>query len=977
MIAIGLLTVAPGWPAAAAPDHGAVGDGKSRQVMSGPGIAGNGTEESAGATRRFFGASVAEFPSTGIAGSEDELTGFGRDLADAVINAAGGVLFHMHSPDPEEVLNWVDNGRADFIHDTLVTSPNAKLVDLTDPILTMREQIFVRADQYEISGIDSLAGRTVACIDNHVTFRYLRTLPGIDCRVVDSPVRGVNALVDGEVDAFIYPRQSLLYFIRTLNLAEKVKTVGEPLRTLTWSMSVRKGNDEMLAILNEGIAKVRATGQYNRIYEKWFGASLVIGHSHERVWASIGVLAAMAALIGMLILLLFYARHLRAAKSPLNKITAEHSAAHTALTEKSAHVESVFENISQGISVFDSNLKLIAFNKTYVELLGYSPGFIRVGMPYEEVVRCNVERGDYGSGDIEEQIREIVLERPRDLRMRYERVQPDGKVLAVRRDPLPDGSTVATFTNITKRKMVERSLRESEERVRRIMENVTDGIIVIDEKGIIKTANPAAEKIFGYRCEEMLDQNVSMLMPQAEGKQHLLHISKYLKTGKAKIVGIGPREITGRHKDGSTFALEIAVSEMWFGKERRFVGITRDITERKLIESRIGESQRLEAIGQLAGGIAHDFNNLLMVIGGYTQRAFEHNDDERLVKDALIAVLAAKEKAAKLTKQLLMFGGRQMMEEQVLRVAEVLTEVKGLLNPLIGEQYELTIEAPARNICVKTDAGELTQALVNLAINARDAMPSGGPIVIGARMTELDEAFVTRHPGTAAGTYAEIYVVDQGEGIDEEDLQHIFEPFFTTKDQGKGTGLGLAMVYGFVHQASGVIDVTSKPGEGSTFRLYLPVTDAEPYELVSEFGEEACGNGETILLAEDDAAVRQLVNVTLKEAGFNVLAASDGFEALEAEENHPEPIDLLLTDVVMPNLSGFDLAKIMRKTRPNLQVVFMSGYPSRGDLKAVEVPEDATFLQKPVNPPALIYEVRKALDLAQSNMNEGGGAEDV
>ncbi len=416
---------------------------------------------------------------------------------------------------------------------------------------------------------------------------------------------------------------------------------------------------------------------------------------------------------------------------------------------------------------------------------------------------------------------------------------------------------------------------------------------------------------------------------------------------------------------------------MWFDKERRFVGITRDITERKLIESRIGESQRLEAIGQLAGGIAHDFNNLLMVIGGYTQRAFDNNDDKRLVKDALIAVLAAKEKAAKLTKQLLVFGGRQMLDDQVLRVAEVLSEAKGLLNPLIGEQYELTIEAPDRKICVKTDAGELTQALINLAINARDAMPSGGSIVIGVRTAELDEAFVARHPGTAAGTFAEIYVVDQGEGIDEEALQHIFEPFFTTKEQGKGAGLGLAMVYGFVHQASGFIDVASKPGEGSTFRLYLPVTDAEPYELVSDFGEDSRGKGETILLAEDDAAVRQLVNVSLKEAGFNVIAASDGFEALEAEESHPEPIDLLLTDVVMPNLSGFDLAKIMRKSRPDLRVVFMSGYPSRGDLKAVEVPSDATFLQKPVNPPALIFEVRKALDLAESRLNEDEGADGV
>ena len=399
MVAIGLLTVAPGWPAAAAPDHATAGDGKSHHVMPGRGIAGNGREAAAGAKRRFFGASVAEFPSAGIAGAEDELTGFGRDLADAVIAAAGGHLFHMHSPDPDEVLNWVEKGRADFIHDALVTFTNVQSLDPTAPILTMPEQIFVRAGQYGISGIDSLAGRTVACVDDHVTYRYLRTLPGIDCRLVDSPVKGINALVDGAVDAFVYPRQSVLYLTRTLDLAEKVKAVGEPLRTLTWSMSVRKGNDGMLAILNEGIAKVRASGRYNRIFERWFGASLVIGHGHEQGWKNIGILAVMAALIAAaILLLLFYARRLRAARSALIKVNAEQDAAQTALTEKSAHVESVFENISQGISVFDSNLELITFNQTYVELLGYAPGFIRVGMSYEELVRFNAERGDFGAG---------------------------------------------------------------------------------------------------------------------------------------------------------------------------------------------------------------------------------------------------------------------------------------------------------------------------------------------------------------------------------------------------------------------------------------------------------------------------------------------------------------------------------------------------------------------------------------------------
>ncbi len=304
----------------------------------------------------------------------------------------------------------------------------------------------------------------------------------------------------------------------------------------------------------------------------------------------------------------------------------------------------------------------------------------------------------------------------------------------------------------------------------------------------------------------------------------------------------------------------------------------------------------------------------------------------------------------------------QKMEKRVFRVEEAITEIEALLQKSTGERYELHIESHTDGACVETDASEFNQALINLVINARDAMPHGGRIEITSRVVELDEEFAEMHQKVTAGRFVEVSVKDYGIGIDANTIEHIFEPFFTTKDQGKGTGLGLAMVYGFAQNSGGAIDVESAIESGATFKIYLPAVDRDPEAVVAEVGEDHLGHGETVLLIEDDPPLLELAREMLDSLGYNVLTACDGFEAMEIEAEYEQEIHLLLSDVVMPTIGGFQLAEMIRDSHPDVKIVFMSGYPNRAGIGNENVPDNCQFLQKPVKPAHLAQALRHELD---------------
>ena len=387
-----------------------------------------------------------------------------------------------------------------------------------------------------------------------------------------------------------------------------------------------------------------------------------------------------------------------------------------------------------------------------------------------------------------------------------------------------------------------------------------------------------------------------------------------------------------------------------------------EMAERQWAEQNLVQMQKMEAMGQLTGGIAHDFNNLLMAIDGYARRAAVKIDEPEVTESCIQEVLKATERANKLTAQLLSFSRRQVMEKRVFRVEQAIVDLKGLLRKSVGENYDMRFEIDAHKCCVETDPGEFGQAILNLVINSRDAMARGGVIIVGAKLVDVDGNLAARHPQIKPGKFVQVYVTDYGEGMYEDVVRRMFEPFYTTKEQGKGTGLGLAMVYGFAQQSNGAIEVDTSPGVGTTIQIYLPVSEHDPQELTAEVDEVHFGDGETVLLVEDDESLLALTRATLEDMGYSVLTATNGLEALEIDEEYDSEIHLLLSDVIMPSLGGFEMSEIIRERRPDMKIVFMSGYPNRGQTKGRSIPERSEFLQKPILPERLAMIIRKTLD---------------
>jgi len=383
--------------------------------------------------------------------------------------------------------------------------------------------------------------------------------------------------------------------------------------------------------------------------------------------------------------------------------------------------------------------------------------------------------------------------------------------------------------------------------------------------------------------------------------------------------------------------------------------------ERSRYEERLRQSQKMEAIGNLAGGIAHDFNNMLSVILGYTDLARTALAGDDPVRLDLDEVMTAAERAKNLTSQLLTFSRKQVLRAQVLDLNSVLRGVRGMLEPLLGGAVELGLSLTEPLAAIKADQGQLEQVIMNLVVNARDSMPNGGKLTLETANVELDPSYAASHPGVTTGRYVLLAVSDSGIGMERAVLDRCFEPFFTTKREGKGTGLGLATVFGIVRQSGGHIAVYSEPGHGTTFKTYFPETTERPEMREVLLTQKPPGGAETVLLVEDLDSVRALSDAVLTRRGYRVLAASGGEEALRLAGEHAGTIHLLVTDVVMPRMTGPELATRIAALRPNIKVLFMSGYTDGAIVEHGLLPVGSEFLQKPAAPAALLDRVRKLL----------------
>lgn len=629
------------------------------------------------------------------------------------------------------------------------------------------------------------------------------------------------------------------------------------------------------------------------------------------------------------------------------------------LVEQQELFHLVSENAADMLAVVDMNGRRLYNSPAYRKILGYTSEELRGSQALEQVHPEDRARVKAAAEEASRTGIGVSLE----YRMRHK----DGswRVLESASSVIHDAKgepekLVIVNRDITERKRASEALRLSEASFRSVVENAPYGIYRASAAGQLLRVNPALQKMLGYEAQgELLRLNVATdLYSDPQQHQHILDLL-------ASQESFRDVEIEWKRKDGTLAKARcsgrLVKNE---GEEGDYIEVfAEDVTEQRLLEHQLRVAQKMEAIGRLSGGIAHDFNNLLGVIIGYSQvlkrrlgagnDLFEHAEE----------IEKAGQRAASLTRQLLAFSRQQVLAPAVLNLNTLLSDMEKMLPRLIGEDIELVLRLDPGLGCVKADQSQVEQVVMNLAVNARDALPQGGKLTIETDNVTLDDAYTRHHPGSRAGDYVMLSVTDTGTGMTADTLAHLFEPFFTTKARGKGTGLGLATVYGVVKQSGGYVWADSELGKGSSFRVYLPrIEEAVAVANAPALPVEALRGAETLLVVEDADALRKLAQALLEEHGYRVVAAANGVEALQIVEQRNVPIDLLLTDVVMPGMNGRTLAERLGQLQSGLKVLYMSGYTDSAIADHGVLDPGTHLLHKPFTEETLIQKVREVLD---------------
>jgi len=613
---------------------------------------------------------------------------------------------------------------------------------------------------------------------------------------------------------------------------------------------------------------------------------------------------------------------------------------------------SIFDSMNEGLAVHQltysggvpDNYVLLDTNRRYEEILG-----IR-----RENVRNMLATEVYGTAVapyLEEYAKVVQTGVPSKFETYF---QPLGKHFLISVSPMGDGHFATIFSDTTEIRRRERQMLT----LATAIEQAAETIVITDRDGLIQYCNPAFERITGYTKEEAIGLNPKVLKSGKHSTEFYRDLWETISAGK-----VWNGRLTNKKKDGTLYEEDATISPIRepAGNIVGFVALKRDVTEQLKLEQRYFQSQKLESIGRLAGGVAHDFNNLLTVINGYSGLLLQRMHASDPMRPPVDAIKTAGERAASLTRQLLAFSRKQVIAPQVWNLNQTIVEAVPMLERLIGEDIELQTSLDENLGTVMADPSQMHQVIMNFVINARDAMPDGGRIEIATANVDSVADAGNSLPDVNPGPYVRMEVSDTGAGIDEETRQHIFEPFFTTKESGKGTGLGLSTIYGIVKQNNGWITVQSEVGKGTAFVIYLPRLTAPAPSLAAPVVSARKG-GETILLVEDQAAVRSFTAAALREFGYRVLEAASGEDAITLEHAHSGQIHLLLTDVVLTGMNGKAVSERLVASRPELRVVFMSGYTS--DVISVRgiLDRNSAFLQKPFHLDDLARKVREALD---------------
>ncbi len=628
-------------------------------------------------------------------------------------------------------------------------------------------------------------------------------------------------------------------------------------------------------------------------------------------------------------------------------------------------LRAVVDTAVDGVILIDTFGTILMFNPACELLFGYLAsevvgGNVEVLMPsplHEEHHRHPGDHQETGERKIIGIRREVAGRRkngstfPMDLSVGESR-QEDETVF------------VGIIHDLTERHRQERTLRESAARLNAVVETAVDGVILIDARGLVSVFNPACERLFGYAADEVIGKNVKMLMPSPFDEGHDGYLWNFRNTGERKIVGIG-RDIVGSRKDGSTFPMDLSLGEAKQDGESIFVGIIHDLCEHKRTEAQLVQAQKMEIVGQLSGGIAHDFNNLLTVIIGNAELLGGKLKTRPDLKQYCETIINAGERGAELTQRLLAFSRKQSLVPISFDCNELVDGMRIILRRTLRENIEVRVNLDPHLLHAYADPAQLESAALNLALNAQDAMPEGGTLSISTEDAVLDQGYQEGHPEVLPGRYVLITVTDNGTGMPPEVREHVFEPFFTTKEVGKGSGLGLSMVYGYMKQSNGHVAVYSEPGLGTSVRLYLPTAKSSAAAPLQEpqIEESAPTGTGIVLVVEDDPFVRGYAVGSLESLGYQVMTAADGPEAMQKLRRYEDQIDVLFTDMVMPGgMGGMELAERAMALLPGLKVLLTSGYPLKSMAAGTQLKPAPQILHKPYRKAELARRMRDLID---------------
>lgn len=620
----------------------------------------------------------------------------------------------------------------------------------------------------------------------------------------------------------------------------------------------------------------------------------------------------------------------------------------------------------EGIAIQDAQGRIIEQNEAHLSLLGY-PDAELLGKTPAYYLEGNREQFGWTMDDV---LQKGCHRGDARCRTRSGKWVDVDLSVSIIRDDADEVIGYATYLrDITDKKRVESVLRESEDRFNAFMNTTSVTAFMRDVSSRYVYVNRAFEKEVGKPAAEILGKTPFEIWPAEIAKALVATDKTVLSAGRSM-------EFYERTTHSTQQAKEWLAIKFPFRDRRNkvLVGcVSVDITERKSLEEQLRQSQKMEAVGRLAGGIAHDFNNLLTIIIGYCELLLGRLTDEAGHRGKIQEIKKAGERAALLTRQLLAFSRKQVLAPRVLDLNSVIENLRHMIERLIGEDVDFaTVPHDGLNM-VRADLGQVEQIIMNLVVNARDAMPQGGKLTIETANIAFDGPYATSHPPSLPGEYVMIAVSDTGTGMDLETQKHIFEPFFTTKEKGKGTGLGLATVYGIVKQSGGFVWVYSEPDAGSTFKIYFPRVKgkAAPQEMEKAKYGRLWGS-ETVLVAEDEDSLRRLIRETLEHHGYKVLEATDGKNALRLIADYREPIHLLVTDLVMPHMSGRELAEQVSSDRPDIRILYISGYSDDAIVRHGILDTHGVFLQKPFSPQVLARKIRQVL-AGQSDTRSSNG----